>query len=64
MTHNEELKRRQDAAQRAHDRMMTMLISFQPTQKLKIEDALFVASMAQTYTFDALDELSKQEPNP
>jgi hypothetical protein len=58
------LKSQQAAAQRAHDRMMTMLITFDATQSMKINDAKFLAEMARTYAFDACKDVEKAGDQP
>jgi hypothetical protein len=51
-----QLQKRQEAAKRAHDRMLEALIGYAPCHKLSVEDVLFVARFAQTLAFDATEQ--------
>lgn len=50
------LKRKQNAAQKAHDRMLEALMGFAPTQDLRVSDVKFIADYARTIAFDAIKE--------
>ena len=57
MTESQErLKRHQAAAKRAYDLMLETIIGFDPCATMRIGDAQYLARMAQTYVFDALEE--------
>ncbi len=45
----------QAEAQKAHDRMLEMLLGFEPAQSLTIADAKFIAEWARTVSFDAIE---------
>lgn len=50
----EMLARRQELAAQAHERMLNVLIGFEPCSGLKIRDIRFIADMARTIAFDAM----------
>ncbi len=52
------LKLRQDAAQRAYDRMLAALIGYSPCGKLTVDDITYIARLAQTAAFDATGAVS------
>ena len=56
MEPNTQLQKRQDAAKRAHDRMLEALIGHSSFHKLTIEDVLYVARFTQTLAFDATEQ--------
>lgn len=53
----EQLKRRQQACQIAHDKMINALINYSPCRTLRIEDVQYIAQLAQTFAFDAMKEV-------
>ena len=56
MTHadrTEALKIAQDEAQTAHDRMLDMLLGYDPVRQLRVEDIKFIAEWTRTVAFDA-----------
>ena len=54
--HQDRLKRHQAAAKRAYDLMLETIIGFDPCATMRIGDAQYLARMAQTYVFNALEE--------
>lgn len=53
MTHQDILKHRQEGAKRAYDLMLDRIIGYSPCGKLTIEDAQYLARVAQTAAFEA-----------
>jgi hypothetical protein len=49
------LAKRQAAALRAHDRMLSILIQYSPCGKLSVDDVLYIARTTQTLAFEASD---------
>ena len=49
----EALKVAQDAAQKAHDRMLDMLLGYDPVRQLRVEDIKFISEWTRTVAFDA-----------
>lgn len=52
---------RQEAAKRAHDRMLATLIEFSPAGKLTVDDVRFIAEWCRTVTFEALTDVAAKE---
>ena len=50
------LRAQQNAAQKAHDRMLDALIAYDPCGKLMVDDARYIARLCQTLAFEALKE--------
>lgn len=52
---SDELKRRQACVAMVEDRLLTMLIQFEPCHKLTVGDVRMIASYARRVAFDAFD---------
>jgi len=55
------LRRQQGAAEKVRDKMLAMMIGYEPCRTLRIEDAKFIAEMARTYAFDAMKDAPAAE---
>jgi len=52
------LKDRQKAAEVASDKMLRMLLSFEPASNLKVADIKYIAEFARTLAFEACEEIT------
>lgn len=55
MTKDDDLKCRQDCAATVEDRMLVVLLQFEPCQKLTVGDVKAIAAYARRIAFDAHD---------
>ena len=54
------LEQAQAESQKVYDRMMEMLLEYEPTQKLTIIDVKFIAEWARTISLTATQSLSNR----
>lgn len=55
--YQQHLKQRQDAGTRVEQRMLEILMGFEPTCELKIREAQFIARMARQFAFDEFEKI-------
>lgn len=53
------LKRRQVLAKSSQEKMLQILLGFNPVADLRVSDILFIANMTQTISFDLLEQYEK-----
>lgn len=52
---------RQDATAKARERMMQMLLQFEPMREIKLGDVIWIADWVSTITFDAIRDVDDKE---
>ncbi len=60
MEHKKSLEVAQEAAGRAADRMLQMLIGYEPAQSLTVADVKFISEWTRTLAFDATEKFREQ----
>jgi hypothetical protein len=52
---------RQDACAAARERMLTMLLNYEPCRALTVGDVIWIADWASTVSFDAIRQVDEKE---